>query len=377
MQRSKGTFYALTKADGTVLAGNLQISPQTVTQWHGWRTLIQRADLPFPPYVTAIRGVSDTLPNGDRLYIAENASSFYALNHLIGRVFLITFGPIILLGILGWLLVARSTLNRVFLIANISREIINGDLSRRVPLNGSGDEFDELSSVLNLILDRIEALIGNIKQVSNDISHDLRSPLARLRERLELARRNMNEVVLPDLIDEAILQVDTALSLFSAMLRISEIEAGARRSAFCRIDLSFLLQELVETYDAVAELDGKTVRSLIPPDLKIDGDYELLSQMFVNIVENAIRHCPRGTLIFIQAEVSEGGRKTVTISDNGHGIPEADRERVFGRFVRLDKSRHHPGSGLGLALVAAIATMHGFSIVLEDNGPGLRVVIEM
>ena len=377
MQRSKGTFYALCTRDNVVVTGNLEVSSKISKLWHGWRTVRRTDGISLPPYVTAIRGLSIALANGDTLYIAENASSYYALNHLIGRIFLIIFGPILVLSILGGLLVARTTLNRVSLIASISREIVSGDLSRRLPTSGSRDEFDELADVLNTMLNRIETLVENIKQVSNDISHDLRSPLARLRERLELARQNMHRTAIADLIDEAIVQADTTLALFSAMLRISEIEAGTRKSSFRHIKLSELLLDLIATYDAVTELDGKTMLSSVESGLQIEGDSELLCQMFVNIVENAIRHCPHGTTIFVKAERTTDGHINVIIADNGYGIPEDQRARVFQRFVRLDASRQRPGSGLGLALVAAIATMHNYSIRLEDNNPGLKVIVTM
>ena len=377
MTRSKGSFYALTSADGQLLVGNLAMPPQLVHSWRGRKTLRLKDRIPLPPYVTAIRGEATPLVNGDTLFVAENASSYAALNTFIGTVFLIIFGPVLILGMAGGLLVARATLRRVLLIANITREIVSGDLSRRLPLRGTNDEFDELSVVLNAMLDRLQMLVENIRQVSNDIAHDLRSPLARLRERLELSRQNMDQIVLPKLLEDSIRQVDAALKLFTAMLRISEVEAGARREFFTVIELSTLLLDLVETYDAVAEPEAKKLIPLIAPSLLIDGDPELVAQMFVNLIENAIRHCPAGTVIVVRAEARPKGRIEVTIADNGPGIPAHERERVFQRFVRLDSSRHSPGSGLGLALVAAIVGLHGYAIRLDDNRPGLLVVLDL
>ena len=375
--RSKGSFYALISAEGQLLAGNLAMPSRLAHSWRGKRTLRRKDGIALPPFVTAIRGEATPLVNGDTLFVAENASSYDALKALIGRVFLMIFGPVLILGVIGGLLVARATQRRVLLVVNITRDIINGDLSRRLPLRGTGDEFDELSVVLNAVLDRIEALVENIRQVSNDIAHDLRSPLARLRERLELSRRNMDQIVLPELLEDSIRRVDAALKLFTAMLRISEVEAGARREFFTVIDLSALLLDLAETYDAVAEPDAKKLIPLIAPGLRIDGDPELIAQLFVNLIENAIRHCPAGTVIVVRAEARPKGRIAVIIADNGPGIPVSQRERVFQRFVRLDSARQSPGSGLGLALVAAIVGLHGYAIRLDDSRPGLMVVLDL
>ncbi len=377
MQRSKGTFFALLGPDGRLLAGNLTITPSVASAWKGWHTLKANEGVILPPYVLAIRGNETKLPNADTLYVAENATGFYSLNNLIGDVFLAIFGPILVVGVLGGLLVARSTLNRVQQITNISRDIVNGDLSRRLPLSGTKDEFDSLSDVFNIMLERIQLLVENIRQVSNDIAHDLRSPLARLREHLELARRDSETVALPDVLNEAILQVDSALNLFAAMLRISEIEAGARRGSFAPIDVSTLLSDLIETLESVTEPEGKLLSSSITPHLQIYGDRELLAQMFINIIENAIRHCPDGTTVFVKAEQQKNGSILITIADNGHGIPASERKRVLQRFVRLDTSRQTPGSGLGLALVAAIADLHGYNLTLEDNEPGLKVTVDV
>jgi signal transduction histidine kinase len=377
MQRSKGTFFALLGPDGKLLVGNLTITPAVANAWKGWHTLRANEGIILPPYISAIRGNETKLSNADTLYVAENATGYYVLNNLIGDVFLAVFGPILVIGVLGGLLVARSTLNRLQQITNISRDIVNGDLARRLPLNGTKDEFDSLSEVFNTMLERIQLLVENIRQVSNDIAHDLRSPLARLREHLELARRDSETIALPDVLNEAILQVDSALNLFAAMLRISEIEAGARRGSFAPIDVSTLLSDLIETLESVTEPEGKLLSSSITPHLEIYGDRELLAQMFINIIENAIRHCPDGTNVFVGAEQRKNGSIVITIADNGHGIPASERKRVLQRFVRLDTARQTPGSGLGLALVAAIADLHGYSLMLDDNEPGLKVIVDV
>ena len=374
---SEGTFYALTGPDGGLLAGNLPVTPQAAKFWHGWHTTRRDHGIALPTHVTAIRGLATRLDNGDTVYVAENASALHALDHLIAKAFLAVFGTILALSVAGGLIAARSTLKQVEAISNTSRDIMNGDLSRRIALSGTGDEFDRLSNNLNTMLERIQILMENIRQVSNDIAHDLRSPLARLREHLELSRQNSREPALRLAFDEAIVQTDSALSIFAAMLRIAEVEAGARRRDFIYVNVSDLLYDLAETFETVAESENKTWSAKIAPDLYIHGDAELLTQMIVNVIENAIRHSPPGSHISMTAQSMSGGSVKVTISDNGFGIPPHERSRVLQRFVRLDASRHTPGTGLGLALVAAVIELHDGEIHLENNEPGLKVVIQL
>jgi signal transduction histidine kinase len=373
----EGTFYALTGPDGNLLAGNLPVTPQAAKIWHGWHTTRRDCGIVLPTHVTAVRGLATKLDNGDTVYVAENASALHALDHLIANAFLAVFGTILALSVAGGLIAARSTLKQVEAISNTSRDIMNGDLSRRIVLSGTGDEFDRLSNNLNTMLERIQILMENIRQVSNDIAHDLRSPLARLREHLELSRKNSMEPATQLAFDEAIVQTDSALSIFAAMLRIAEIEAGARRRDFMYVNFSVLLCDLAETFETVAESESKSWSAKIASDLHINGDAELLTQMVVNVIENAIRHSPPGSHISMIAQPMNTGSVKVTISDNGFGIPPHERSRVLQRFVRLDTSRHTPGTGLGLALVAAVIELHSGEIHLENNEPGLKVVIHL
>jgi signal transduction histidine kinase len=281
------------------------------------------------------------------------------------------------MGVGGGMFVARQTLTRVEAMSKTSQDIMGGDLSRRIPLNGTGDEFDRLASNLNTMLERIEVLMENVRQVSNDIAHDLRSPLARLREHLELSRQPTLEPKTCIAFDEGITQVDSALSIFAAMLRVAEIEAGARRRDFKTIDLSALLFDLTETFETVADAEDMKLSSQIVPDLYVTGDQELLTQMFVNIIENAIRHSPCGSRIFVVAQHKPPDFIEIEISDNGPGIPASEYTRVLKRFVRLDASRQSPGTGLGLSLVAAVVELHNGQIKLSGNEPGLRVSIDL
>jgi len=251
---------------------------------------------------------------------------------------------------------------------------MRGNLSRRIALRGSGDEFDRLSTNLNEMLDRMQMLMDGLRQVSNDIAHDLRTPLTRLRQHLEGAHLRARTVAEYQLVvDKAIAETDEILGTFGALLRIAQIEAGTRRAAFTAVDLSGVLQTIVETYAAVAEDHEHDLASRIADGITVRGDRQLLTQMIANIVENALRHTPAGTRIELELAAASG--PICTIRDNGPGIPEPERQRVFRRFYRLDSSRATPGSGLGLSLVAAIAELHRIAVEVGDNQPGLRVTL--
>jgi signal transduction histidine kinase len=349
---SDGTFYALTAADGADLAGNLAISSKAAAFWNGWRTIKPTNGINLPAHVTAIRGLATRLSNGDTLYVAENASALQSLNHLIRNAFVTVFGVILVIGIASGLLVARGALKRIEAISETSREIMSGDLSRRITLKGTRDEFDRLAENLNLMLARIQSLMENVQQVSNDIAHDLRSPLARLREHLEFVAEKTIDMRTRCEILESIGQVDAALEIFAAMLRIAEVEAGARRRDFQMIDLSTLLADLGDTFETVADAERMDLSTDISAGLTLNGDRELLTQMFVNIIENAIHHSPSGTRICVSARSKGPEYSEIIISDNGPGIPATEHARVLRRFVKLDASRRQKGTGLGLSLLS-------------------------
>ena len=250
-----------------------------------------------------------------------------------------------------------------------------GNLAERIPTRGTGDDFDLLSVSLNEMLDRIHTLMEGLRQVSNDIAHDLRTPLTRLRQRLEIARTRSTTVdEYRQLVDTVIRDTDEILKTFAAMLRVAEIEAGTARARFAPVDLSALLKAIVELYAALAEDQQQSLEGRIDHGLVVRGDRELLTQMFVNLVENALRHTPPGTRIEVTAALV-AGRPVCGIADSGPGIPPAERDKVFRRFYRLDASRATAGSGLGLSLVAAIAELHHVKVELTDNAPGLRVTL--
>lgn len=272
---------------------------------------------------------------------------------------------------------ARRAQSRIDAIADTMNEISEGNLSKRVPLKGSGDDIDVISSQINAALDRLSDLMESMRQVSADIAHDLKTPLNRLKLILEeAALRAENSEPLKNQLKDALQESDQINATFQALLRISQIEAGARKTRFARVDIKDVLENIAEIFADVAEDNGQKLAfdATNTPECPIEGDRELLTQLFVNLVENAMRHCPAGTEISLVLNRS-GDAYAAIVADNGHGIPKDEREKVFRRLYRLDKSRNSPGYGLGLSMVRAIADLHGMSINIEDNHPGARFVL--
>jgi signal transduction histidine kinase len=264
---------------------------------------------------------------------------------------------------------------RIDTIGRTSRAIMEGDLSARIPVRGNNDEIDQLVVGLNAMLDRIQQLMDGLRQVTSDIAHDLRTPLGRLRQRLEDAcERATTTGEYEAATEAAIAEADGLLDIFSALLRIAQIEAGAQKSAFADVDLSALLRSIADAYAPPAEDAGHRLYSAIDDGVTITGDRQLLAQLFSNLIENALSHTPAGSTVRLVLRRTAAGFEA-QVTDNGPGIPEAEREKVFDRFYRVDRSRTTKGSGLGLALVKAIATLHGLSLTLKDNDPGLAVIL--
>ncbi|MBB5373086.1 sensor histidine kinase [Acidocella aromatica] len=376
MAEGNGLFYAALAPDGAWEAGNFRLTAPAAARWKGMETLRPRDGLSLPSRVDAVRGTAMRFPNGEVLFIAADATALRSLDQLISRSFLAVFGTIMALGLLGSYLAAHAVQRRVDAFATTIRNIMDGDLSRRIGLSGSGDEFDRLATGMNAMLQRIQELMENLRQVTNDISHDLRSPLARLREHLELSRARFSEPALTDMFEEALAQTDQALGIFAAMLRIAEVEAGARRAGFGMVALSPLLAMLAESYEPSFDANGITVEADIAPGLALPGDKELLAQLFTNLLDNIMLHAENVSRVSIHASQA-GELIEVSIADNGCGIAAGQKARVMQRFARLEASRHRPGYGLGLPLASAIAALHGGRIRLEDNGPGLRVCIRL
>jgi signal transduction histidine kinase len=281
----------------------------------------------------------------------------------------------LLLAVGAGLVLSRGFLRRMDAITDTCRAIMAGRLTDRVPVAGSRDELARLASTINAMLDRIGTLMETINQISSDIAHDLRTPLTRLRQHLELARtENLSPQDHRNAIDKAIAESENILAVFAALLRIGQIEAGVLRRPAGLVDLGAVVREVVETYRPVTEDSGHALEVSGLQSARIRGDRELLFQLFANLIENAIAHTPRGTRIAVTQKHSEEA-STVSVSDSGAGIPETEREKVFRRFYRLEQARSSKGSGLGLALAKAVAQFHNATIRLGDNSPGLVVSV--
>ena len=369
-QAPSGMYYLLQSASGGVLAGNVPgLSP--VLGVRSWPPHEDGGH--FPVGIQSVRGRGVRVDDGAYLFIGVDGTQLDEMREMIARAFLWGLAGTILLSLAGGTVMSLGLLRHVEAVSQTSRDIVAGDLSRRLPVRGSNDEFDHLAVSLNAMLERIEKLMAGLREVSSDIAHDLRTPLSRLRQRLERARRRSLTVdELHDALDHSIGDVDAILDTFAALLRIAQIEAHARTSDFASIDLTTMLDDMAETFQSVAEEHGQGIRAQIGTGLVVSGDIELLPQLFANLVENAIRHCPRASIIRVAAREIAGSVE-VTIADSGPGIPAELREKVFQRFYRLERSRTTEGTGLGLSLVAAIAHLHGAAIELSDNDPGLKV----
>ena len=366
--RSPGYFYLLQDTQGQVLAGNMA-AMQPLPGVREWPS----ADQPGVHGSTGIRGRGVLLPGGAYLFVGLNTHQLHEMREMVVRSFLSGLGAVMALALIGGALMSVAVLRRIETVSQTSRDIVGGDLSRRIPVSGSGDEFDHLATSLNTMLDRIQALMENLRQVSTDIAHDLRTPLTRLRQRLELAQRDFGDARSVEAVFGATLHdLDGILETFGALLRIAQIESGARKAGFAKVDLAELLRTVIEIYQTALEDKNQTLRQDIGDGLLVKGDRELLTQLFANLLENASRHSPAGAAVRLSAR-RQGPTVEVIVADNGPGIPAALRAKVLQRFYRLESSRTTPGNGLGLSLAAAVADLHDSPLELDDNQPGLRI----
>ena len=354
--------YGLVGSDGHALAGRLAPSGAVI----GWSTVqTAQRDGELEP----IRVFTVALPDGYRLLVGDDEERIEALDGAVLRGFAWAFAGVVILGVVGGYALSRDVHRRLAAISSTAEAIIDGDLSRRVQVRGSTDDLDRLAETINRMLDRISALMESLRQVSSDVAHDLRTPLTRLRQRLESGLAKEGER--GEAIEGAMGDLDSILETFAALLRIAQIEGGARRAAFRATDLAQLAGTVVEAFAPSAEDARQILRLEGEPSLTVDGDPELLTQMLVNLVENALRHAGEGAIIRVGLGHAQGA-PTLWVADDGPGVPAAERDKLFDRFYRLERSRSAPGSGLGLALVAAVVRLHGADVRLCDAEPGLE-----
>ena len=381
------SLYLVTSFTGEALTGNISTLPNGILDHPGvLETPYERISEPDTRHQALARIF--VLPGGFHVLVGRDLTERENLRRILGRVFLNSLLALTIIATLGGLFVARRVLHRVDAMNATAFGIMQGDLARRLPLSGSNDEIDRLAQNLNAMLDRIAELMNGLREVSDNIAHDLKTPLTRLRNGAEQALRSgaspgAHRGALEKIIEEA----DALIKIFNALLLIARAEAGSGREGMANFDAGLVVRDVGELYEAAAEEAGFALLVETAPSLTLQGSRELISQSISNLIDNALKYGapldgngegpPLRPTISISAGSTEKGRVEIAVSDNGPGIEEGDRQHVQQRFVRLAGDRSQPGSGLGLSLVAAVARLHGGSLRLEDNTPGLRAVLDL
>jgi signal transduction histidine kinase len=397
--RPGSSLYLVTTPMGEGLAGNVGSLEPGVLEAEGWiETAYRRLEDPESAEHNALVRVV-RLPGGIRVLVGRDLEERERMLRIVALAGRWSVAIVIVLGIVGGIFVSRRVLKRVDAMTDTAQTIMAGDLSGRLSVIGSGDEFDRLAHNLNGMLDRIESLMRGLKEVTDNIAHDLKTPLTRLRNRCEAALRTASsEAEFRRVLEDTIEESEGLIRTFDALLMIARAESGEVREGMTEFDVAEVARDVGELYEPLAEDKGLTLEIEAKHHAAVRGNRELVSQALANLVDNAIKYaaplppCPPQQAgeggaetaaingvrsgILVKAD-TEQDRIVLTVSDHGPGIPQADRSRVIDRFVRLERSRSLPGSGLGLSLVSAVARLHGGELKLEDNGPGLRARISL
>jgi len=366
-QRFDGGVYLLADPSFAPLAGNLADWPSAMKGSSGWGNFYARAGRPL------LRARFETLPDGSHLLVGKDIDDLDEFAQEIKVAMALCILWILVLGGAVGVSITRRTVGRIESINATSRAIMQSGLGQRIPLRGTRDEWDELAANLNSMLDRIDALMGEVKQVTDNVAHDLRTPLARMRGRLEKAYNKQRDGDYDQsLIGDTMADLDGVLRMFSSLTRISQIEASDRTAAFRPVNLVEIASEVVELFDAAAEDKGGRLKIVGGRSVLATGDRDLLFDAVANLVDNAIKHGRDAGQVTVEVKEADSGA-VISVADDGPGIPVDEYQHVFKRFYRLERSRRTPGNGLGLSLVAAVARLHGARIEMVDNIPGLKV----
>lgn len=371
--RLSDMLYLLATPGGAVLAGNMTDWPERVRRVDGWLVFaVERRWQTGEVEQSQARARSFELPQGLRLLVGRDSRERQSLRRFMLEASAWSMAAIVLLGIGGGLVLSRRVLGRIDAVARVAEEIRKGAVSSRVALTGTGDEFDRLAETLNRMLDEIERLVASIRGVTVNIAHDLKSPLARLRGRLEMAMRaDAPPAERNTTIEAAIADADGLIATFNALLSIAEAQSGRSPAEMVELELAGLVEDASDLYEPLAEERGLALEVESAPGAIVVANRQLLFQALANLIDNALKYTPAGGVVRIRTGIGPDGPE-LAVADQGPGIPEADRARVIEPLVRLDQSRGTPGSGLGLSLVDAIARLHGAELRLEDNRPGLK-----
>jgi len=381
--RQPGAFlYLIADESGQILAGNVRSIELDLLNGAGQESatfLYSRLEEDGEQRVHKAMALVIDLPNDMKLMVGRDMGDPERFVETIREAFLLALVAMAVGALLIWFFVGRKGLQRIDNIAKASQRLMEGDLSGRLPQSGTGDEFDRLSHNLNIMLERIEALNNGLRQVSDNIAHDLRTPLTRLRNRAEEAlARGKKLTDYREALGAVIAESEQIIATFNAILLISRLEAGDESEHLEPLNIRPIIEEALEFYQPVAEEVGAQLASGKIWDEDIRSNRQLITQALFNLVDNAIKYAAndgqRNILITIFMRQSQEGLQLI-VADNGSGIPENEREKVVERFYRLEKSRTEPGSGIGLSLVSAIMKLHGGHLILEDNEPGLRAIL--
>jgi signal transduction histidine kinase len=387
-RRPGSNLYLVTTAAGEGLAGNVGSLATGILETPGWTETVYRRieDQDATEHHALARIIQ--LPGGFRLLVGRDLEERERLYDIVLAAGRWSLAIVVVLGLAGGFFVSRRVLKRIDAMTGTTQTIMRGDLSERLPIAGTGDELDRLASNLNAMLERIEALMRGLKEVTDNIAHDLKTPLTRLRNRCEEALRTAeDESQYRAALEATIEESDALIRTFNALLMIARAESGQASDGMSEFDAAEVARGVGELYEPLADDKGLVLKVEAPATAPVCGNRELVSQALANLVDNAIKYAAPGadhvngangaqSEIVVKA-LGEGGRIVLTVADGGPGIPEADRSRVVERFVRLEQSRSQPGSGLGLSLAAAVARLHGGELKLEDNHPGLRSVLTL
>jgi len=367
--------YALRSVDGRLLAGNLKAWPPEI-QGPGWIRFNLMPAVETAPAIEVMAHAYD-LADGARLLVGRSLADANRVKAAINRALGWGLALTIQLGVVGGYFTSRHLLQRVEEMSRTARNIFGGDTSQRMTLTGSDDEFDQLAQSFNEMMDELERLLEGIRTVSDNIAHDLRTPLNRIRSRIDLVLLGpATSETYHQTLEETLADADNLLATFNAILTISQAESAARLEQFERIDPARLAGDVVELYEPLAEEKALTVTATTAPGLVVDGDRHLLFQALANLVDNAVKYTPPGGRVAVDVQAGDGGAVRISVADSGPGIPEESRQSALERFVRLDATRTTPGNGLGLSLVQAVARLHGAQLSLGDAQPGLLVRLD-
>ncbi|MGC1352155.1 MAG: HAMP domain-containing sensor histidine kinase [Xanthobacteraceae bacterium] len=380
-RRLQDRVYLLAAPSFGTIAGNLKSWPAALSGGSGRGDFSATDANPEAADQSLLRAAYETLPDGSHLLVGRNVSDFAQFARKIYFALASVVVLIFVLAVVAGITVTRRTVGRIESINATSRAImqsgLQSGLGERVPLCGSRDEWDQLAENLNSMLDRIEVLMGEVKQATDNVAHDLRTPLTRMRGRLESASARMRDSGADQaLITDTMADLDDVLRMFSSLTRISQIETTTRTSGFGSVDLVEVSEAVVDLYDAAAEDKDVDLKVVGDRPMVITGDRDLLFDAVANLVDNAIKHGREAGQVTVELSRSDADA-VISVADNGPGIPIDEHQHVFRRFYRLERSRCTPGNGLGLSLVAAVARLHDARIRLFDNAPGLKIELRL